>query len=681
MAKEAHKTQRRSTGEPYITHPVAVATILAGIKMDADGIKAALLHDAIEDTFVVKSSIKNEFGVDVAEMVDGVSKLSKLEFISHAHAQAENLRKMVLAMSRDIRVIVVKLADRLHNMRTLATLHPDKKRRISKETLEIFAPIAKRLGMRDFSVELEELGFQASSPMRYRVLKEALRRTRGDRKKLLGMIQKKLEEGLESCGIEHSQVFGREKHLYSIYRKMCQKKIPFREVMDVYAFRIIVENNDACYRALGVVHDLFKPVPERFKDYIAIPKANGYQSLHTTLFGPSGLPIEIQIRTVEMDRLANSGIAAHWLYKIKGERSVTPHLLAKRWVKNLLELQQRNADSLDFFESVKVDLFPDEIYVFTPRGKIMELPGGATAIDFAYAVHTEIGNTCVAAKVGRQLCPLSTQLSSGEVVEIVTSVGARPNPAWLDFVRTSKARSGIRHYLKNQKRAETIQLGRELLRKSLSQFGLTFQKIPASVKEAILQQLHMNEWDDLLAEVGLANRVAMLEAQHIYNLMREQKSKGADADGVISPSEPLLIKGTEGMALKFAKCCFPIPGDPIMGKVNVGKGIEVHNAECKRMTHVHANPENCIALRWSEMASGDFKCSLQLNVRDDKGVLARITAVISEADSNIDDIRIKSRDGQHMLLRFVIWVHDRHHLALVIRRLRQLRVVNKISRS
>lgn len=680
LAEDAHRQQRRSTGEPYITHPVAVATILAQIKMDADTIKAALLHDVIEDTFVVKSTIIEHFGQDVAEMVDGVSKLSKLEFISKAHAQAENLRKMVMAMSRDIRVIIVKLADRLHNMRTLGSLRSIKRRRIAKETLEIFAPIAKRLGMRDFSVELEELGFQARSPMRYRILKDAVRRIRGDRKKILSMIEKALIKGINESGIVPDQVFGREKHLYSIYRKMQHKSIPFGEVMDVYAFRIIVKDIDSCYRSLGVAHRLFKPVPERFKDYIAIPKANGYQSLHTTLFGPYGLPIEVQIRTVEMDHLATSGIAAHWLYKSDGSSVSSTRLLAEKWVKDLLELQQRSSDSLEFIESVKVDLFPDEIYVFTPGGKIMELPSGSTAVDFAYSVHTDIGNSCVAAKVNRQLCPLSTSLSNGEVVEIVTSVGARPNPAWLDFVVTSKARSGIRHFLKNQRRAESVSLGKELLKKSLVQFGVKHKEIPKVIQDKLLAQLSLDHWDDLLAEIGLANRAAMIDAQLVASLIASHKD-GATGDGKSECSDqPLLIKGTEGMALRFSKCCCPIPGDPIIGKINVGKGIEVHNAECSRVLNMRSNPENFIALRWAASAQGQFETAIKLDVVDELGVLAMITLSIAESKSSIVDIKIDSRDGKQMVMRFVIMVSDRKHLSIVIRRLRQLRSVNKINR-
>ena len=489
VAFDAHKGQTRRTGEPYITHPVEVACILASIQMDSETLMAALLHDVVEDTPVTKEQLIDKFTEQVAELVDGVTKLTQIEFISRAEAQAENFRKMVLAMAKDIRVIIVKLADRLHNMRTLGAMPSHKQHRIAKETLDIFAPIAKRLGMRDFSVELEELGFGAMHPLRYRILGEAVRKARGNRKKVLTMIEKTLKEGIKNSKLPNCTIVGREKHLYSIYRKMVKKNVQFNEIMDVYAFRIIVDDVDCCYRVLGVIHSLFKPVPERFKDYIAIPKANGYQSLHTTLFGPYGLPIEVQIRTKEMDRIASSGIAAHWLYKsddVAADRSKTR---AKKWVQNLLELQSSTGNSLEFIESVKVDLFPDEVYVFTPKGTILELPTGATAIDFAYAVHTDIGNSCVAVKIDRQLAPLSMRLANGQTLEVITAPGGRPNPAWLDFVTTSKARSSIRHFLKNRKRAESVALGRQLLKKALSTYAIAMKKVNDETIDFVLKEM------------------------------------------------------------------------------------------------------------------------------------------------------------------------------------------------
>src|SRR3990167_8409620 len=480
-ALEAHRGQCRQTGEPYITHPVSVACILADMKMDQHSIMAALLHDVIEDTKIEKSDLEKTFGAEVANLVDGVSKLTQIEFVSRAQAQAENFRKMVFAMARDIRVILVKLADRLHNMRTLHTLSSEKKHRVSKETVEIFAPIAKRLGMRDFSVELEELSFAALYPHRYDVLKDAVQRARGNRKKILALINKTLQDGLEKNQFPPCTIIGREKHLYSIYRKMRTKRIPFNEIMDVYAFRIIVDDADTCYRMLGLVHCLFKPVPERFQDYIAIPKANGYQSLHTTLFGPYGLPIEVQIRTTEMDRIASSGIAAHWLYKSDEKELEKPHIHAQKWVKNLLELQKNAGSSLEFIESVKVDLFPDEVYTFTPKGDIKELPAGATGVDFAYEVHTDVGNHCMAIKINRQLAPLSARLSNGDTFEIVTASTARPNPSWLDFVVMSKAKNGIRHFLKSQHYSASVNLGKKLLQKALYDQALSFKKVPDAV--------------------------------------------------------------------------------------------------------------------------------------------------------------------------------------------------------
>ncbi len=569
MAFSAHRAQKRRTGEPYINHPVAVAGILADLKMDYQTIMAALLHDVIEDTPVEKKAIAEKFGEEVAELVDGVSKLTQIEFVSRAEAQAESFRKMVLAMARDIRVIIVKLADRLHNMRTLGSLHSQKRRRIARETLDIFAPIGKRLGMRELSVELEELGFAALYPLRHRALKDAVRRTRGNRKKILALIEKTLHVGLNQSRLSSYTITGREKHLYSIYRKMRNKHIPFNEIMDVYAFRVIVEDVDSCYRALGIIHGLFKPVPERFKDYIAIPKANGYQSLHTTLFGPYGLPVEVQIRTTEMDRMATKGIAAHWLYKTTDAPMTESQVRAKAWVKNLLELQEDAANPLEFIENVKMDLFPDEVYVFTPRGEIMELPAGATAIDFAYAVHTDVGNNCVAVKIDRHLAPLSTPLVNGQTVEVITSSSGRPNPAWLDFVVTSKARGSIRHFLKSQRRTESIALGKQLLKKALGNYSLSLKKLSQPVINYTLKEMQLKSLDDLLEEIGLGNRMAALVAQRIAAVAEE-----AEAETDMKPAEkaPLIIKGTEGLVVNFATCCYPVPGDPIVGIIDVGKG-------------------------------------------------------------------------------------------------------------
>ena len=585
---------------------------------------------------------------------------------------------MVLAMAKDIRVILVKLADRLHNMRTLGSLHTQKRQRIARETLEIFGPVAKRLGMRNFSVELEELGFAALFPRRHAILKEAVRRTRGNRKKVLNLIEKTFQEGLAKSKLPSCTLAGREKHLYSIYRKMKNKRIPFHEIMDVYAFRIIVDDIDSCYRVLGLIHGLFKPVPERFKDYIAIPKTNGYQSLHTTLFGPYGLPIEVQIRTTEMDRMAVSGIAAHWLYKSSDQEMSKSQLRAQQWVQNLLELQQSSGDSLEFIESVKVDLFPDEVYVFTPKGKIMELPVGATAVDFAYTVHTDLGNTCVAVKIDRKLAPLSIQLSNGQTIEIITASRARPNPAWLDFVVTSKARSGIRHFLKNQRKSESIALGRQLLQKALSMQRLNLKKISKSVISFFLKETKMETFDDLLAEIGLGHRVSVLVAQRLSDILGEGRKDKALEE--VSSETPLAIKGTESMLVSYAVCCCPIPGDPILGVLNVGKGIMVHVDRCKRINKLRRHPEKLMPLRWSEELSGDFLVSIRINVLNQRGVLAVLALAVSDADGNIEDIKVENRDGRHYLVIFKITVHNRVHLARVMRSLRQVSAVVKITR-
>lgn len=683
LAQSAHRGQKRRTGEPYISHPVAVACILADMKMDYQTIMAALLHDVIEDTAVEKSVISEKFGEAVANLVDGVSKLTQIEFVSRVEAQAENFRKMLLAMAHDIRVIIVKLADRLHNMRTLGSLHAQKRRRIARETLEIFAPIAKRLGMRDLSVELEELGFATLYPLRYRILNDAVREARGNRKKILTLIEKTLHDGLSQSNLNSFAIAGREKHLYSIYRKMRNKHIPLTEIMDVYAFRIIVDDVDACYRVLGLVHSLFKPVPERFKDYIAIPKANGYQSLHTTLFGPYGLPIEVQIRTSEMDRMATGGIAAHWLYKTsEGPTPTESQIRAEAWVKNLLELQQSTVNPLEFIENVKVNLFPDEVYVFTPKGDIRALPAGATAIDFAYAVHTDIGNHCVAVKIDRQLAPLSTPISNGQTIEVITELQGRPNPAWLDFTVTSKARSSIRHYLKTQQRTQSIALGKQLLKKALANCSLSIKKLPPSVIDHTLKETQLKVFDDLLQEIGLGNRAAAVVAQRMATLLQETDTPATTTTAAMAPTEeiPLMIKGTEGAVINFATCCYPVPGDPIIGVIDVGKGILVHLERCSQIAKLRRYPDRVMPLRWSDQAVGEFPVLIRVQVVNERGILAVLALAISDVDANIEDINIEERDGIHFLLTFKIVVHDRTHLANVIRKLRQIKQVVKIMR-
>lgn len=674
LADKAHQDQKRYTGEPYITHPLAVAEILAEICMDKQTIMAALMHDVIEDTEYSKEQLAMQFGDTVAELVDGVSKLTQIEFKSRIEAQAENFSKMVLAMSRDIRVIIVKLADRLHNMRTLEPLPPPKRRRIAQETLEIYAPIANRLGMHTFYLELEELGFFCLHPSRYQILKEAVRKALGNRKEVMNVIFKSLKNGLSKQGLQEFQVAGREKHLYSIYKKMRIKHLPFSEIMDVYAFRIVVDSVDSCYRVLGIVHSLYKPISERFKDYIALPKPNGYQSLHTTLFGPYGVPIEIQIRTSEMDEMANNGIAAHWLYKTGSKKQDFSEVQQQQWLKNLLEMQQRTGNSLEFIENVKVDLFPEEVYVFTPDGKIMQLPSGATPVDFAYAVHTDVGNCCVAAKIDRQLAPLSTVLLNGQTVEIITSKNARPNPAWLDFVVTGKARSSLRHYLKVQRRTQSISFGKRLLNKALEHFSLSLKKIPAEELDIILTEAKLNSLDDLLQEIGLGNRAPKIVAHRIA------KEISADKKNIVQKSqEPLLIQGTEGVVVKFATCCYPLPGDPIMGVLQSGEGVLVHAEFCSQIAK-RLDTEECMPVRWATEVKGEFPVQVTAEVLNRRGVLGDMALAVSDADANIDDIRVYERDGNHYQVAFELLVKDRMQLANVIRNLRRVKAIVHIKR-
>ncbi|MFA7632486.1 MAG: bifunctional GTP diphosphokinase/guanosine-3',5'-bis pyrophosphate 3'-pyrophosphohydrolase [Thiohalomonadaceae bacterium] len=672
FSAEAHDGQLRISGEPYIFHPLAVAYILAEMHMDAPSIIAALLHDVIEDTPTAKKQIAEQFGSEVAELVDGVSKLTSIRFESKAEAQAENFRKMILAMTRDLRVIIIKLADRLHNMRTLEVLRPDKQRRIARETLDIYAPIASRLGMNRLRLELEDLGFAAHYPMRRRVLAEAVKKARGNRREIIGKIETALKGRLQQEGV-NCRVTGREKHLLSLYKKMRSKNLFFHEVMDVYAFRITVDRVDTCYRTLGIVHNLYKPVPGKFKDYIAIPKANGYQSLHTILFGPYGVPIEVQIRTEEMDRLAEAGIAAHWLYKTGDGGGISAQARAREWLKNLLEMQQSAGNSLEFLESVKVDLFPDEVYVFTPRGEIMELPRGATAIDFAYDVHTDVGNSCVAVKIDRRLMPLSTQLANGQTVEVITAPGARPNPTWLNFVSTAKARTNIRSYLKNQRHDETIDLGRQLMEQAMTDLDETLLMVPKERIEAALQEMNLESMDELLEQIGLGNRMAPLVARLLVPADALTTVQGTDA-------RPLYIKGTEGAIVTFAKCCRPIPGDSIMGFLSTGRGITIHTQTCKNIADYRKQPEKWINVQWAEGINATFPSDLRVEVTNQRGALATVASVIANTDANIENVSLEDRDGIHTAINLTVAVRDRIHLARIIRNLRALNKILKVSR-
>jgi guanosine-3',5'-bis(diphosphate) 3'-pyrophosphohydrolase len=670
-AEQAHDGQRRRSGEAYVTHPLAVASILADMHMDHQSLMAAMLHDVIEDTGIAKEALDAQFGESVAELVDGVSKLTQMNFETKAEAQAENFQKMAMAMARDIRVILVKLADRLHNMRTLEVLSGEKRRRIAKETLEIYAPIANRLGMHSMRIEFEDLGFKAMHPMRSERIRAAVRRARGNRKEIVNKIEESISHCLAREGME-GEVMGREKHLYGIYQKMRGKRRAFNEIMDVYAFRIIVDKVDTCYRVLGAVHNLYKPLPGRFKDYIAIPKANGYQSLHTTLFGMHGVPIEIQIRTREMEELANNGIAAHWLYKSNEEdQPKGSHARARQWVKGVLEMQQRAGNSLEFIESVKIDLFPDEVYVFTPKGRIMELPKGSTAVDFAYAVHTDVGNTCIACRINRRLAPLSEPLQSGATVEIVSAPGARPNPAWLNFVVTGKARTHIRHALKLQRRSESISLGERLLNKVLAGFNSRVEKLAPERVKAVLDEYRLEVIEDLLEDIGLGNRMAYVVARR---LLSEGGETLQNAEG------PLAIRGTEGLVLSYAKCCTPIPGDPIVGHLSAGKGMVVHLDTCRNIGEIRHNPEKCIQLSWAKDVVGEFNVELRIELEHQRGLIALLAGSVNAADGNIEKISMDERDGRISVVLLTVSVHDRVHLARVIRKLRALKGVIHINR-
>ncbi|MTI63237.1 MAG: RelA/SpoT family protein [Methylophaga sp.] len=670
FADQAHEGQTRRSGERYITHPLAVAHVLAMMHMDYECIMAGLLHDVIEDTALSSDDLAAEFGEEVADLVEGVTKLAKAAFETTKHAQAENLRKMLLAMSRDIRVIIVKLADRLHNMRTLGHLRPEKRRRIAHETLDIYAPIAQRLGMNLMRCELEDLGFHVLYPIRYRVLQDAVRKARGNRKEIVSQITASILNRMEQEGLS-ADIQGREKNLYSLYKKMVSKQLSFSEVMDVYAFRIIVDDVDACYRMLGVVHNLYKPVQGKFKDYIAIPKANGYQSLHTVLFGPYGVPIEVQIRSRDMDHMAEAGVAAHWLYKT-GESSGgdnLAHRKARQWLQGILEMQKGSGDSMEFLENLRIDLFPDEIYVSTPKGEILTLPRGGTAVDFAYAVHTDVGNNCVAARVGRHLVPLSTQLETGESVEIITSPNSHPNPAWLNFVVTAKARTSIRHYLRHLQTEEAILLGRRLLNKHLTAFSTHLDDIPVERFNELVKEFELKQFDDLLEDIGLGNQSALLIAQKLVNESTPNKEPQA-----------LMIAGTEGMVVSFARCCHPIPGDPIHGYVSTGRGIIIHQRSCKNTSHLRVQNEKWLDVTWSPDVDREFPVDIMVHVKNQRGVLATVAAVVSEADSNIDNVVVDERDGGYSDLRLTIEVQSRQHLARVIRRLRLLDMVERISR-
>ncbi|PHM62594.1 bifunctional GTP diphosphokinase/guanosine-3',5'-bis pyrophosphate 3'-pyrophosphohydrolase [Xenorhabdus ishibashii] len=674
VARDAHEGQTRSSGEPYITHPVAVSCILAEMRLDHETLMAALLHDVIEDTPATFQDIEQLFGTAVAGLVEGVSKLDKLNFRDKKEAQAENFRKMIMAMVQDIRVILIKLADRTHNMRTLGSLRPDKRRRIARETLEIYSPLAHRLGIHHLKTELEELGFEALYPNRYRVIKEVVKAARGNRKEMIQKILSEIEGRLTDAGIPCT-VSGREKHLYSIYRKMRLKEQRFHSIMDIYAFRVIVNNLDTCYRVLGQMHSLYKPRPGRVKDYIAIPKANGYQSLHTSLIGPHGVPVEVQIRTEDMDQMAEMGVAAHWAYKEQGESGTTAQVRAQRWMQSLLELQQSAGSSFEFIESVKSDLFPDEIYVFTPEGRIVELPAGATPVDFAYAVHTDIGHACVGARVDRLPYPLSQTLNSGQTVEIITAPGARPNAAWLNFVVSSKARAKIRQLLKNLKRDDSISLGRRLLNHALGN-GTKIADIPQENINKELARMKLVTLDDLLAEIGLGNAMSVVVAR---NLLLGSPEKVPNNNG--NPSRKLPIKGADGILITFAKCCRPIPGDPIIAHISPGKGLVIHHESCRNIRGYQKEPEKFMPVEWDKDINSDFIAEIKVDMFNHQGALANLTAAINDVNSSIQSMNTEEKDGRVYCAFIRLTTKDRIQLANIMRKIRIMPDVMRVSRN
>ncbi|WPC73939.1 bifunctional GTP diphosphokinase/guanosine-3',5'-bis pyrophosphate 3'-pyrophosphohydrolase [Vibrio porteresiae] len=677
VARDAHEGQTRSSGEPYIIHPVAVARILAEMRLDLETLQAALLHDVIEDTAVTKEELEKQFGHAVAELVDGVSKLDKLKFRDRKEAQAENFRKMVLAMVQDIRVILIKLSDRTHNMRTLGSLRPDKRRRIARETLEIYAPLAHRLGIHNIKTELEELGFEALYPNRYRVLKEVVKAARGNRKEMIQRIHNEIEGRLQDAGL-HARVVGREKNLYSIYNKMKTKEQRFHTIMDIYAFRVIVDDADTCYRALGQVHSLYKPRPGRVKDYIAVPKANGYQSLHTSMVGPHGVPVEVQIRTEDMDQMADKGVAAHWSYKSNGERvGTTAQIKAQRWMQSLLELQQSAGNSFEFIENVKSDLFPDEIFVFTPKGRIVEMPVGATAVDFAYAVHTDIGNSCVGARVDRMPYPLSKPLKNGQTVEIISAPGARPNAAWLNYVVTSRARTKIRQVLKTMRREDSVMLGRRLLNHALG--DCTLNDISEEVVKQVVSDLKVASVDDMLAAIGLGELMSIVIARRLLG----DVEGFASADKEQQPGNnkrKMPIRGAEGILLTFANCCHPIPDDSIIAHVSPGRGLVVHRETCPNVRGYQKEPDKYMAVEWSKDYDQEFIAELRVDILNRQGALAELTNVISQTGSNIQGLSTEERDGRLYTVTVLLTTKDRVHLAGIMRKIRSMHDALKVRR-
>ena len=684
----AHQGQFRKSGHPYISHPIAVAEIVADWQLDAQAVMAALLHDVMEDTEVSKQQITERFGKPVAELVDGLSKLDRIEFQSQADAQAENFRKMLLAMARDVRVILIKLADRLHNMRTLEAVGPEKRRRVARETLEIYAPIANRLGLDSLFRELQELSFSNLYPGRYKVLAKAVKSARGNRREVVNKILKALKERLQSTEIE-ATVTGREKHIYSIYNKMQEKHLSFSQVLDIYGFRVVVKDIPACYLALGALHSLYKPVPGKFKDYIAIAKVNGYQSLHTTLIGPYGMPVEVQIRTQAMNRIADAGVASHWLYKSSDAEISEVQQRTHKWLQSLLDIQHTSGDPAEFLEHIKVDLFPDEVYVFTPQGKIMAMPRGATAVDFAYAVHTDIGNRCAAARINYELAPLRTELKNGDRVEIITAAHEHPNPAWLSYVKTGKARSQIRHFLKTMQYEEAAALGERMLTQAVRALGVKPSEATPDRWERLVRDLGAKSRQEVVADIGLGKRLAAIVARKLLSLSEPHETEGKEGtegtegkegkEGKALPGS-IVIHGSEGLAVQFAKCCNPIPGDPIMGFIKKGQGLVVHTHDCPTAAKSRGDPEKWLDVQWAPETDKMFDLGIRVTVVNQRGVLAKVATAISEAGSNIDNVNMDEERSLYTTMHFMLQVANRLHLAKVMRILRGIQEVVRIAR-
>ena len=672
LAARAHKGQFRKSGEPYLIHPLSVAIILAEWHLDPQALCAALLHDTIEDTGTTTQEIMEQFGHSVSELVEGVSKLDRLEFQTEQQAQAENFRKMLLAMARDVRVILIKLADRLHNMRTLGAMKSDKQRRIARETLDIYGPIANRLGLHKLYQELEDLGFRYLYPHRYTVLSKALKAARGNRREVVGKILTALEQRLASFGLDVS-IKGREKHLSSIYQKMQEKSLSFSQVQDIYGFRVIVPDLPSCYLALGALHTLYKPIPGKFKDYIAIPKSNGYQSLHTTLFGPFGTPVEIQIRTQDMHKIAESGVASHWLYKSSSTPLSDVQKKTHQWLQSLLEYQSESGDAVEFLEHIKVDLFPDAVYVFTPKGTIKSLIRGATAVDFAYDVHTDIGHHCVAAKINDQLAPLRTVLNNGDRVEIITEAEATPNPAWLNYVVTAKARAKIRHYLRTLRHEEAEVLGKRLLHQALRALNADPDTLTTDQWEQLLKGDRCKTREEVLAEIGLGKRLNIVVARSLL-------PKNGDTVPTPETRTSITIRGTEGMAVQFAPCCRPIPGDPIIGLIKKGQGLLVHTQDCQNIRQSRTDPDKWVDVAWENNSGQLFEVAIKVLVLNRRGVLATVASAIAEAHSNIDSVTIAKADGTYSEINFTVQVQDRAHLAILMQNLRENPDVVRLTR-